>query len=116
MIESVMVPRHDPCGRFGAEREGGDSMRIRWGFVCGTVTGLAIPATAILATAALGSETTTYSYDALGRLVSSTQSGGPSTGLNMATCFDRAGNRLRYDTVTTAPAACPTPTPTPTPG
>ena len=66
--------------------------------------------------ASIASETTTYTYDALGRLVTSTRSGGPSSGVNMATCFDRAGNRIRYDTLTTAPAVCPTPTPTPTPG
>jgi len=63
-----------------------------------------------------GSETTTYTYDALGRLVTSTRTGGPNNGVNMATCFDRAGNRMRHDTVTTTPAVCPTPTPTPTPG
>jgi YD repeat-containing protein len=74
--------------------------------------GVAIP---IVAAAALGAETTTYSYDALGRLVATTRSGGPSSGVNMASCFDRAGNRLRYDTQTTAPAACPVPTATPTP-
>jgi hypothetical protein len=66
--------------------------------------------------ASIASETTTYTYDALGRLVTSTRRGGPSSGVNMASCFDRAGNRLRYDTLTSTPAACPTPTPTPTPG
>lgn len=71
---------------------------------------------ALIASASIASETTTYSYDALGRLVATTRSGGPSSGVNMASCFDRAGNRLRYDTLTTTPAACPTPTPTPTPG
>jgi YD repeat-containing protein len=77
--------------------------------------GAVLPIAAIYATAALGSETTTYSYDALGRLVTTTRSGGPSSGVTMASCFDRAGNRLRYDTLTTTPAACPVPTPTPTP-
>lgn len=66
--------------------------------------------------ASIASETTTYTYDALGRLVTSTRSGGPSSGVKMASCFDRAGNRIRYDTLTTTPAVCPTPTPTLTPG
>ena len=90
-------------------------MRVRVRFLYGATAGLVIPAAAILAPVALGSETTTYSYDALGRLVATARSGGPSSGVNMASCFDRAGNRLRYDTLTTAPAACPSPTPTPTP-
>lgn len=69
-----------------------------------------------LASSALSSETTTFAYDALGRLIKGTRSGGPSSGMNMATCFDRVGNRTRYDTQITAPAACPSPTPTPVPG
>ena len=60
-------------------------------------------------------ETTTYKYDALGRLVTSVRSGGPNNGVTMGTCFDRAGNRARYDVATSMPAACPTPTPTPAP-
>ena len=61
------------------------------------------------------SETKTYTYDALGRLTSSSIAGGPNDTRKTATCFDRAGNRLRYDVATSAPASCPTPTPTPTP-
>ena len=90
-------------------------MRRHLVLLCGVVGGVAMPVAAMLATAAAGSETTTYSYDALGRLVTTTRTGGPSSGVNMASCFDRAGNRLRYDTLTTTPAACPVPTPTPTP-
>lgn len=41
-------------------------------------------------------EATTYSYDALGRLVSTNTSGGPNSGTNTTACFDSAGNRLRY--------------------
>jgi len=77
---------------------------------------LAVLATAMLfGAASIASETTTYSYDALGRLTSSTLSGGPNDSRRTGTCFDRAGNRLRYDIATSAPAVCPTPTPTPTP-
>lgn len=69
----------------------------------------------LLAGMAGASETRTYSYDVLGRLTTSTVSGGPNDTRQIATCFDRAGNRLRYDVATSAPAACPTPTPTPSP-
>ncbi|MEG3145388.1 hypothetical protein U1839_12070 [Sphingomonas sp. RT2P30] len=70
---------------------------------------------ALLAGMAAASETKTYSYDALGRLTGSVTSGGPNDTRQIGTCFDRAGNRMRYDVATGAPAACPTPTPTPTP-
>lgn len=67
------------------------------------------------AVGALAQETTTYSYDALGRLTGSTIVGGTNNGKLTGTCFDRAGNRVRYDTGSAAPAVCPTPTPTPAP-
>ena len=71
--------------------------------------------TALLTGVAGASETKTYSYDALGRLTASTIAGGPNDTRQIGTCFDRAGNRMRYDVATAAPAACPTPTPTPSP-
>lgn len=56
------------------------------------------------------SDTTTYTYDALGRLVAVSTSGGVNKGLSVATCYDRAGNRANY-TVSgasgTPPAAPP---------
>jgi YD repeat-containing protein len=67
------------------------------------------------------SENTVYVYDALGRLITSTRTGGPSSGVTMATCFDPAGNRSQYFVGTSGVPACatpapdPTPTPTPTP-
>lgn len=73
------------------------------------------------------SETTTYSYDALGRLVRTSIGGGPSDGISTALCFDAAGNRARYyrgsgsgpacaaPTYTPLPDPTPTPAPTPTP-
>jgi len=70
---------------------------------------------ALVAGVAAASETKTYTYDALGRLTTSTITGGPNNTRQTGTCFDRAGNRLRYDVATAAPAACPTPTATPTP-
>lgn len=69
---------------------------------------------AILSCSAIAQETTTYSYDGLGRLKSSAIAGGSNSGRTTGTCFDAAGNRTRYDVATSAPAACPTPTPTPT--
>ena len=65
------------------------------------------------ATEPLGNETVNYSYDALGRLTGSTTTGGPNDTRRTGTCFDPAGNRVRYDVATSAPSACPTPTPTP---
>ena len=61
----------------------------------------------------VGNETVNYSYDALGRLSGSTTTGGPNNTRTTGTCFDRAGNRMRYDVGTSAPSTCPTPTPTP---
>jgi len=69
----------------------------------------------LLGGVAFAQETTTYSYDALGRLTGSSISGGPNNTRTTGTCFDAAGNRTRYDIATSAPSACPTPTPTPTP-
>lgn len=46
--------------------------------------------------AAVAAETVTYSYDALGRLVASSASGGPNNGMNTGIAFDAAGNRTTY--------------------
>jgi hypothetical protein len=70
---------------------------------------------AILSCSALAQETSTYSYDGLGRLKGSTIAGGTNSGRVTGTCFDAAGNRTRYDVATSAPTACPTPTPTSSP-
>jgi hypothetical protein len=70
---------------------------------------------AILSCSALAQETTTYSYDGLGRLKGSVITGGTNSGRVTGTCFDAAGNRTRYDVATGTPTACPTPTPTPSP-
>ncbi|CAM5375863.1 Carbon monoxide dehydrogenase subunit G OS=Sphingobium scionense OX=1404341 GN=GGQ90_004002 PE=4 SV=1 [Sphingobium scionense] len=66
---------------------------------------------AILAGVCLGgsvyaAETTTFSYDALGRLVATSNSGGPRNGKQTSTEFDEAGNRKRYSKGT--PGAAPT--------
>lgn len=49
------------------------------------------------------SDTTTYSYDALGRLITTAVTGGPSGGTQTSTVFDPAGNRSTY-TVSGVPA------------
>jgi hypothetical protein len=56
-----------------------------------------------MATAAPASETVTYSYDALGRLVATSSSGGTNNGLTTSIGYDPAGNRQNY-TVAGAPA------------
>ncbi len=48
-------------------------------------------------------ETITYTYDSLGRLVTSSVSGGPNNGTQTGTTFDPADNRATY-AVTNAPA------------
>lgn len=50
----------------------------------------------VLAGPSHAAETVTYSYDALGRLVSSSVSGGPSSGVNTAISYDPADNRTNY--------------------
>lgn len=64
---------------------------------------------------AQASETTVYTYDALGRLVAVSTSGGPNNGLNKGACYDRAGNRSTYSVGTAGapPPPCPPPPPPP---
>ena len=83
--------------------------RLRW------LGASAVLGGALIAAVAAASETKTYTYDVLGRLTGSTIAGGPNDTRQTGTCFDHAGNRLRYDIATSTPAACPTPSPTPTP-
>ena len=60
-------------------------------------------------------ETATHSYDALGRLVQSTKSGGPANGLQTTTSYDPAGSRSNQ-TVTGAGSGSPPSPPPPTGG
>lgn len=63
---------------------------------------------------ALASDTTTFSYDALGRLVATSIAGGPNNGMKSSTLFDSNGNRTHYQTGTAISTPTPSPTPTPT--
>lgn len=59
-------------------------------------------ALASIAVTASAQETVTYSYDALGRLVATSVSGGPNSGMSTATGFDEAGNRTSYTATTSS--------------
>lgn len=67
-----------------------------------------------LAGAALGNETVTYSYDALGRLTATTSAGTVNNGVATGIAYDPAGNRSTY-TVSGAGTAPPPPPPPPPP-
>lgn len=56
--------------------------------------------------APVGAETVTYSYDALGRLRTSSVSGSPDSSTNTAICRDPASNRERYLTTIAGAASC----------
>jgi YD repeat-containing protein len=57
------------------------------------ISGLAL---VVQATGAQASTTTTYSYDALGRLVATSNTGTVNNGLTSATTYDKADNRSNY--------------------
>lgn len=59
------------------------------------------------------SEELVYTYDALGRLVSTYKNGGPNSGQTIATAYDPAGNRSCYAVGGTG---CPPPPPPPPSG
>lgn len=64
---------------------------MRGWFVCA-----AMATCACVGSAGIASETTTYTYDELGRLISSSNSGGPRNGKAAVTAFDPAGNRVSH--------------------
>ena len=67
---------------------------------------------ALLAASAIpvfASETITYTYDALGRLVKAQNSGAVNNNQVRSFCYDKAGNRIQYvSNGTGVPAACVT--------
>lgn len=52
---------------------------------------------------AYAQEATTFTYDALGRLVATSNSGGPRDGKSSSSTYDDAGNRITYAVGTPAP-------------
>jgi YD repeat-containing protein len=58
-----------------------------------------------LQTHASAQETTTFEYDARGRLVESATSGGPNNDVEVSVEYDAAGNRISYED--TAPNPIP---------
>ncbi len=61
------------------------------------------------------SETITHQYDELGRLISSSKSGGPATGSQTTTAYDPAGNRSNQTTTGATGGGGGTPPPPPPP-
>jgi hypothetical protein len=58
------------------------------------------------------SDSTTFTYDALGRLVAVSTTGGPNNGLAVSTAYDPAGNRSSYSVGTGgSPPQPPSPPP-----
>jgi uncharacterized protein RhaS with RHS repeats len=55
--------------------------------------------------AAYAGETTTYSYDALGRLTKAASSGTVNNGMDVSTQYDAAGNRSTHQVTGAIPAA-----------
>lgn len=69
---------------------------------------LTIVATSLLPLLTFAAETAIYTYDALGRLVTATVSGGPNSGLNTTLVYDAASNRSTLTvTGTKNPGAIP---------
>lgn len=70
-----------------------------------------------MTTAARPSESITYTYDALGRLVVAQSDGTVNDNQTHSLCFDPAGNRTKYraDDAGALPSCAPTPSPMPSP-
>ncbi len=78
---------------------------------------LALGAAALAAGAAEASETVTYTYDALGRLVAVQHGGTVNNGRADSLCYDPAGNRTQYRSSAAGGLAdCAAPPPPPPPG
>jgi YD repeat-containing protein len=58
---------------------------------------LAIIVVGFVPSSLMAQETTIYEYDALGRLVTTNVSGGPSDGVEVDAEYDAAGNRTEFD-------------------
>jgi hypothetical protein len=72
---------------------------------------LSLALTACCASGAVAGETTSFTYDALGRLISADVTAGPRTGSQTSFQYDPAGNRTRIQTVGPTPTNPTTVTP-----
>lgn len=57
---------------------------------------LAVTVSLLGSRAAQANDTVTFTYDALGRLTTTSISGGPNSGVTTGTAFDPAGNRASH--------------------
>lgn len=69
--------------------------------------GLGLLLASLAASPAMATETVTYSYDALGRLVQSSTAGSVNNGLVAATSYDAADNRATYTVTGSANSSPP---------
>lgn len=68
-----------------------------------------LSASVLITTPGMASETITYTYDALARLVKTQSSGTINNNQTHSICYDKAGNRITYQSSSTGvPAACVT--------
>ena len=88
----------------GAVHCGGQRVNLRK-FVVGGGAGLLIASGSFAGTI---QEVTAYEYDSLGRLVRTSNTGGPNSGATTGTCFDKAGNRVQYVVSASGPPVCAT--------
>src|SRR4051812_28604292 len=88
-LESADLPRKSPlCFHLGEP-----TMRsMKAAYLLGSAIGAVLVGGQVQA-----SDTVSYTYDALGRLVAVSTSGGVNNGISVATGYDPAGNRSSYN-------------------
>jgi YD repeat-containing protein len=77
--------------------------------VARSLRSLFVLAALLLGSSVFASETQTYTYDAKGRLIVKKSTGTANNNQTHSYCYDKAGNRITYDSnATGTPAACVT--------
>jgi Calx-beta domain len=100
-----------PCTNDCFDTGSGNQIKNTIPFLSGTAMGfdhflkLSVMLTLLVgsSSAALSNEVTTYSYDALGRVVNSSTSGTVNSGLQTGVVYDAAGNRANYTVTGSTP-------------